>query len=237
MAEENTEGLVLNELLGAYGSASEDLSHETPQDDHEGVSGKTNGVEQREAEPSAALETSAGGVRLEEQRDTEEPAAGTLNGHSLDDMDEYEYLVSRFPILGDEEEKNEIPTPVDERIQKKVDLWISVRNDKGFSIVDELRSRTLFKSPDLMMIMMDKFNIEEGGTFLKAASGSEGDIHLEEMRRLGAVHARDVARMQQESREQQKGRKIEFRKGAVSAAVAAAQAKAAAYSQGARGRK
>lgn len=228
MAEENTEGLVLNELLGAYGSASEDLSHETtPKDDHEGVSDKSNGVEQREAEPSAAPETSAGGVRLEE------PAVGTLNGHSLDDMDEYEDLISRFPILGDE--KNEIPTPVDERIQKKVDMWISVRNDKGFSIVDELRSRTLFKSPDLMMIMMDKFNIEEGGTFLKAAS--EGDIHLEEMRRLGAVHARDVARMQQESREQQKGRKIEFRKGAVSAAVAAAQAKAAAYSQGARGRK
>ncbi|KAI8106897.1 hypothetical protein M9434_001551 [Picochlorum sp. BPE23] len=223
--EKNTEGLVLNELLGAYGSASED----SPKDDQEGVSDKNNGVDKREAEPSAAPETtSAGGVRVEE------PAVGTLNGYSLDDMDEYEDLVSRFPILGDE--KNELPTPVaDERIQKKVDMWISVRNDKGFSIVDELRSRTLFKSPDLMMIMMDKFNIEEGGTFLKAAS--EGDIHLEEMRRLGAVHARDVARMQQESREQQKGRKIEFRKGAVSAAVAAAQAKAAAYSQGARGRK
>lgn len=237
MAEENTDGIVLNELLGAYGSASEDSSHEAQNGDQEGVSDEKDVVEKHETGPLSAPEMSTGGVRLEEKRDAEEPLVGTLNGHSLDAMGEYEDLVSRFPILGNEGEKNERPTPVDERIQKKVDMWISVRNDKGFSIVDELRSRTLFKSPDLMMIMMDKFNIKEGGTFLNVPSGTEGDIHLEEMRRLGAAHSRDVAKMQQESREQQKGRKIEFRRGAVSAAVAAAQAKAAAYSQGARGRQ
>lgn len=232
MVEENQDGLVLNELLGAYGSASEDSSHQTLKEELESIHDGEEGVEER---PSSPRETSPGGLGLNEKHDEEEPAVGTARGHDLDTMDEYEDLVSRLPFLGEAGEQNE--RPVDERIQKKVDMWITVRNDKGISIVDELRSRTLFKSPDLMMIMMDKFGIKEGGTFLKAPSGAEGDIHLSEMRRLGAAHSRDVARAQQESREQQKSRKIEFKRGAVSAAVAAAQAKAAAYSQGARGRQ
>lgn len=223
MAEGDTGEVVLNDLLGGYGS--EDSSPETKNEEYAADREYFNTVDLHE-EPSFAPETRTEAMQVEEEKQ----AAEAANGHTCDDLAEYEELMSRVPALGEEEGTREL-SPVDERIQKKVDMWISIKNDKGFSIVDELRSRKLFKSPDLMTVMMDKFEIEQGGTFLKVPDGTAEQIGIAEMRALGAAHSRDVTRIQQQSRDQGRERKIEFRRGAVSAAVAAAQAKAAAYSK------
>jgi len=124
--------------------------------------------------------------------------------------------------------------PVDPKLAARVEKWIEVKN-KGLTIVDDLRRRKWYMSPDCMQSMMDKFDIVDGGTNLEDSSGVVEDVvDIYEMRRALEEHE-----SRKKSERASGSRQIEFSKGekkdsnhqaAVAAAVAAAQAKAAAFS-------
>lgn len=113
---------------------------------------------------------------------------------------------------------------VDPKVAMTVEKWIQMKN-KGYTITQDLRRRNWYKSPDMMMSMLKKFDIDDCGTFLDDSAGARptrADIkkawdRYEEFRKI-------------DKETQRPRRNIEFTRGdAVSAAVAAAQAHAASF--------
>lgn len=113
---------------------------------------------------------------------------------------------------------------VDPNVFATVKKWIEMK-EKGYTITQDLRKRNWYKSPDMMMSMLEKFHIDDRGTFLSVSKG----------KRPTGAEIRTYWEKYEERRKTQKeaqrsGRNIEFTRGdAVSAAVAAARAHAASF--------
>ena len=110
------------------------------------------------------------------------------------------------------------------RVVMTVEKWIQMKN-KGYTITQDLRKRNWYKSPDMMMSMLEKFDIDDCGTFLDHSN--DGTATRSDIRRLWSQHEE---RRKTEKEMKRLGRNVEFTRGdAVSAAVAAAQAHAASF--------
>lgn len=113
---------------------------------------------------------------------------------------------------------------VDPKVVMTVEKWIQMK-DKGYTITQDLRKRNWYKSPDMMMSMLEKFDIDDCGTYLDHSN--DGTMTRSDIRRLWSQYEekRKIEREMKRS-----GRNVEFTRGdAVSAAVAAAQAHAASF--------
>eukprot|EP00890_Picochlorum_soloecismus_P005607 jgi/Picsp_1/6047/NSC_03401-R1_hypothetical protein CHLNCDRAFT_133119 [Chlorella variabilis] len=132
-----------------------------------------------------------------------------------------------------------ISTEVDSKTARMVQQWKRLK-DQGYTITDDLRKRNWYKSPDCMRLMVEKFEIDSGGSNLKRCpeskeqASSRGNVKISELRKAWDVHEakRKVERKTGDAR-------IDFVKGkdagkyddsAVSQAVLAAQKRAASFS-------
>lgn len=110
---------------------------------------------------------------------------------------------------------------VDPRVAEVVRKWVELKETRGMVITQDLRTRQWWKSPDMMLSMLEKFNVDAKGTLL----GVERDLGptRTEARALWAEYE------EQRSKERKRmGGKIEFSKqAAVEAALAAAREHAA----------
>lgn len=113
---------------------------------------------------------------------------------------------------------------VDPKVAMTVEKWIEMKN-KGYTITQDLRRRNWYKSPDMMMSMLEKFDIHDCGSCLQDLNGERPT--RSDLRRLWVQYEE---RRKIEKEKKRSGRNIEFTRGdAVSAAVAAAQAHAASF--------
>ena len=131
---------------------------------------------------------------------------------------------SRFDraSLNGQEGSREGLQDVDPKVAMTVKKWIEMKN-KGYTITQDLRKRNWYKSPDMMMSMLEKFDIDDRGTFLDHAM--DGTTTRSDIRKLWLQYE-ERRNIEKET----KRRNIEFTRGdAVSAAVAAAQAHAASF--------
>lgn len=205
----------LTDLFQGYGS----------DDSHQGMSDAVNNHDNDEERNVCPVDDEHHVVGMSSPPQQEEHvSAQEHQEEDLMDVDnattrqEYEDYVASLPEFF----RNTSHTEVDEqRVEMVVQKWVEM-SEKGYFITEELRKRSFYKSPDMMIAMLDKFKIDDGGSFLSESM----DMGM----RLGEVRKawNDYEAQQKKRAESNKSRMIEFQRGEVSAAVAAAQAAAAA---------
>ena len=131
---------------------------------------------------------------------------------------------------------------VDPRVGQMVEKWIRLQ-EQGLAITDDLRRRKWYKSPDCMRSMMDKFDIDDKGSNLEEHELLKSDAcTLGELQRQWEDYDRSRknerraghGRIEFQSAHSQNDTSKKYDTAALDAAVAAAKAKAAAYSSGRR---
>jgi len=204
----------LTDLLQGYGS--DDSSHQEMPDaiNHNNCSDD----EERAVRP--VIDDRGVGMSSPPQKEKEEEQEEELMAvdNVEDRRHEYEEYVASLPEFFKSSSQAEVDG---QRVEMVVQKWIEMA-EKGYFITEELRKRSFYKSPDMMIAMLDKFKIDDGGSFLSESM----DVGM----RLGEVRKawNEYEAQQKKRAESNKSRMIEFQRGEVSAAVAAAQAAAAA---------
>jgi hypothetical protein len=131
----------------------------------------------------------------------------------------------------------------DPRVAAVVRKWLELKETRGVVITQDLRQRHWYKSPDMMMSMLQKFGIDDRGTLFDV--DMRGLKTGAEMRALWEAHEarRREERARERKRQKQEGdvgggsQKIAFtgsKQAAVQAALQAARAHAAEKDQGKR---
>ncbi len=121
----------------------------------------------------------------------------------------------------------------DPRVVSVVRKWLDLKETRGMVITQDLRKRHWYKSPDMMMSMLQKFGIDDRGTLFDV--DMRGLRTTKEMRALWEAH--EARRREERKREKREGDagggsgpKIAFtgsKQAAVQAALQAARAHAA----------
>jgi hypothetical protein len=110
----------------------------------------------------------------------------------------------------------------DPNVASVVRKWLELKEQRGVVITQDLRKRHWYKSPDMMMTMLDKFGIDDRGTLLDV--DMTGTRTRDEVRALWKDYEDRRSKERAEERRRPGGSTIEFSKqAAVQAALQAAR--------------